>query len=131
MDMKTNYKKSVMKKTVKKLVAVHGSLRNAANATGVSAATLSRLQRGAPPDVETLARICNNTGIQIGEFFAPIKGTRTNSIAGIIKNNNCPLPISVIPNNMGISLCSVDSVSWHKQPDGQLTSLTIKFKPNE
>ena len=40
-----------------------------------------------------------------------------------------PLPIEVIPNHMGINLCSVDSVSWERQPDGQLVSLTIHFIP--
>lgn len=39
----------------------------------------------------------------------------------------CPLPMSVIPNYMGINLCSVESVAWVKQDDGQLVSLTINF----
>ena len=42
----------------------------------------------------------------------------------------CPLPLSVIPNHMGINLCSVDSVAWQKQDDGQLVSLTVNFIPN-
>lgn len=41
----------------------------------------------------------------------------------------CPLPLSVIPNHMGINLCSVESVAWTKQDDGQLVSLTINFNP--
>lgn len=41
----------------------------------------------------------------------------------------CPLPLSVIPNHMGINLCSVESVSWVKQDDGQLVSFIIKFAP--
>lgn len=41
----------------------------------------------------------------------------------------CPLPLSVIPNHMGINLCNVESVSWVKQDDGQLVSLTINFNP--
>ena len=41
----------------------------------------------------------------------------------------CPLNISVIPNYMGINLCSVDAISWQKQEDGQLTNLTIHFIP--
>lgn len=44
---------------------------------------------------------------------------------------HCPLPLTVIPNNMGINLCSVEAVSWHKQADGQLTDLTIHFIPAE
>lgn len=42
----------------------------------------------------------------------------------------CPLPLSVIPNHMGINLCSVESVMWTKQADGQLVSLTINFNPD-
>ena len=42
----------------------------------------------------------------------------------------CPLPLSVIPNHMGINLCSVESVKWVKQEDGQLVSLTINFDPD-
>lgn len=40
-----------------------------------------------------------------------------------------PFPVEVIPNQMGINLCSVDSVSWTKQQDGQIVSLTIHFVP--
>lgn len=42
-----------------------------------------------------------------------------------------PLPLSVIPNNMGINLCSVDSVSWQRTDDGQIVNLTINFLPEE
>lgn len=42
-----------------------------------------------------------------------------------------PLPLAVIPNYMGINLCSVDSVSWTEQEDGQLVSLTIHFTPGD
>lgn len=41
----------------------------------------------------------------------------------------CPLPTNVITNNMGINLCSVDAMSWQKQDDGQLVSITIYFIP--
>lgn len=43
----------------------------------------------------------------------------------------CPLPLSVIPNNMGINLCNVKNVEWFTQDDGQLVSLTINFIPAE
>ena len=46
-----------------------------------------------------------------------------------LNNVECPLPLSVIPNHMGINLCSVESVQWTKQEDGQLVSLTINFNP--
>lgn len=49
----------------------------------------------------------------------------------IDNKEHCPLPLEVIPNNMGINLCSVDAVSWQKRDDGQLTSLTIYFIPEE
>lgn len=42
-----------------------------------------------------------------------------------------PLPLEVIPNYMGINLCSVESISWTKQNDGQLVSLSIHFLPAE
>ena len=48
----------------------------------------------------------------------------------IDNDEKCPLPIEVIPNNMGINLCSVDAISWQKQEDGQLTNLSIHFIPN-
>lgn len=43
--------------------------------------------------------------------------------------SKCPLPLSIIPNNMGINLCAVDKIEWQKQADGQLTYLTIHFRP--
>ena len=49
----------------------------------------------------------------------------------IEKPQDSPLPIEVMPNNMGINLCSVDAISWQKQDDGQLTNLTIHFIPAE
>lgn len=45
------------------------------------------------------------------------------------KRIESPLPLSVIPNHMGINLCSVDGISWTKQTDGQLVNLTIHFLP--
>ena len=55
----------------------------------------------------------------------------TKTVQEIIDNKEyCPIPLGVIPNQMGINLCSVDSISWQKQEDGQLTSLTIYFIPN-
>jgi len=41
-----------------------------------------------------------------------------------------PLDPAVIPNHMGINLCSVEGMSWTRQEDGQLVSLTIHFAPN-
>jgi len=47
-------------------------------------------------------------------------------ISGHVKS---PLPLEIIPNNMGINLCSVDALSWQRQTDGQLVNLTIHFIP--
>ena len=43
---------------------------------------------------------------------------------------DCPLPLKVIPNYMGINLCSVRAISWIKQDDGQLINLVIHFTPD-
>jgi hypothetical protein len=52
------------------------------------------------------------------------------SVKEMVDNKeDSPLPLSVIPNNMGINLNSVEALSWTKQNDGQLVSLTIHFKP--
>ena len=57
--------------------------------------------------------------------------TTFKKVSELIENNESPLPLEVIPNKMGINLCSVDAISWQKQSDGQLTNLTIHFKPEE
>ncbi len=56
--------------------------------------------------------------------------TVTKTIDEIINGEYSPLPINTIPNYMGINLCSVDSLTWTKQDDGQLTNLQINFIPN-
>ena len=40
-----------------------------------------------------------------------------------------PLPLEVIPNYMGINLCSVESIEWDEFDDGQIDKLTINFIP--
>ena len=49
----------------------------------------------------------------------------------LIKSGKSPLPLKVIPNQMGINLSSVESIDWAKQDDGQLIYLTINFIPEE
>lgn len=44
-------------------------------------------------------------------------------------NGKFPLNPSAIPNLMGINLCNVEGMSWTRQDDGQLVSLTIHFLP--
>lgn len=48
----------------------------------------------------------------------------------LIKCNDSPLPLEIIPNYMGINLSSVDAISWQRQGDGQLANLTIHFNPS-
>jgi hypothetical protein len=40
-------------------------------------------------------------------------------------------PINIIPNNMGINLCTVDSIDFESLDDGQLVSVKINFIPEE
>lgn len=47
-------------------------------------------------------------------------------IEGKVKS---PLDVSVIPNHMGINLCSVDSLDVVRLPDGQIVTLAINFLP--
>jgi len=53
--------------------------------------------------------------------------TTTKTINELLNERDCPLPLEVIPNNMGINLCAVNSITWTRQEDGQLVSLTINF----
>jgi len=56
--------------------------------------------------------------------------TVTRSVSDLIDaHEDSPLPLAVIPNHMGINLCSVEAISWTTQDDGQLVSLTIHFIP--
>lgn len=56
--------------------------------------------------------------------------TITKSVTEIIETvTDCPLDLSIIPNTMGINLCSVEAITWTKQEDDQLVSLTIHFIP--
>ena len=57
--------------------------------------------------------------------------TTFKKVEEIVRGESCPLPLEIIPNYMGINLCSVEAISWQKQNDGQLTSLTIHFIPEE
>ena len=45
-------------------------------------------------------------------------------------DSDCPLPISAIPNSMGINLCSVEGITWTRLDDGQVLNLTINFSPD-
>jgi len=41
-----------------------------------------------------------------------------------------PVDLDYFPNVMGINLCSVESETWTRRPDGQLEEVVIKFIPN-
>ena len=41
-----------------------------------------------------------------------------------------PIPLSTMPNQMGINLCSVEGMSWSRLPDRQLLNVTVHFLPN-
>ena len=41
-----------------------------------------------------------------------------------------PIPLEVMPNLMGINLCSVEGMSWSRLTDRQLISVTVHFWPN-
>lgn len=57
--------------------------------------------------------------------------TVTKSVSELLKSKESPIPLSVIPNYMGINLCAVDSVTWTTQEDDQLVNLTINFIPEQ
>lgn len=52
------------------------------------------------------------------------------STADLIENGSI-FPLEIIPNYMGINLCSVRGIRTTRQEDGQLVSLTIEFIPAE
>jgi hypothetical protein len=53
------------------------------------------------------------------------------TVQEIIDGAECPLPLEVIPNKMGINLVSVNGIEWERREDGQLESLKIDFAPAE
>jgi hypothetical protein len=46
-----------------------------------------------------------------------------------IERTGCPIPLGFFPNQMGINLCSVESITWTQRDDGQLVSVSIQFIP--
>lgn len=56
------------------------------------------------------------------------------TITDIIENEDKepkpPLDISYFPNYMGINLCCVEAMAWSRLEDGQLTQMTVYFKPD-
>jgi hypothetical protein len=56
--------------------------------------------------------------------------TITKTVDELLETKASPLPLKVIPNHMGINLCSVESLTWTRQTDGQPVHLAINFLPN-
>lgn len=56
--------------------------------------------------------------------------TTTKTVEELIETNESPISLDVIPNYMGINLCSVEALSWTRLNDGQLVNLTIHFLPD-
>lgn len=54
----------------------------------------------------------------------------TMTVEEVLNEKECPLPLDVITDRMGINLCSVESVTWSKQDDGQLFRVAITFIPD-
>jgi len=87
-----------------------------------------------PSDTTVRKWVLEQFGEKIGEKIGDeATKTFTKKVSDMVAteggDRECPLPLSVIPNYMGINLCSVDSLSWVKQDDEQLVSLTIHFIP--
>jgi hypothetical protein len=57
--------------------------------------------------------------------------TITKTVKEIIDGDYSPLPLSVIPNYMGINLVSVESITWTQREDNQLIDLKINFIPEK
>jgi hypothetical protein len=57
--------------------------------------------------------------------------TTTKTISELLETEDSPLPLEVIPNKMGINLCSVEALTWTRKDDGQLVSMIIHFLPKE
>lgn len=57
--------------------------------------------------------------------------TTTKTITQLLVEKDFFFPLEAIPNHMGINLCSVEALTWTKQDDGQLVSLTIHFIPSQ
>ena len=56
--------------------------------------------------------------------------TITKTVTELIETDESPLPLELIPNHMGINLCSVEKLTWTRQDDDQLVDLTIHFIPS-
>jgi hypothetical protein len=55
--------------------------------------------------------------------------TEFHSMRTELETAKWPIDPAVIPNHMGINLCSVEGISWARREDGQLLSITIHFIP--
>lgn len=76
--MRFKYDGSKLIKAVrtKRLIELDIDVRSAAKQIGTSAATLSRVENGKPPDTLTLASLCDWSGINMSECFVPLKSIK-------------------------------------------------------
>jgi len=58
-------------------------IRAAAGEMGISPATLSRVENGSVPDLDTLRKVCRWLGIDPAEYFGPSSRRRTASDASL------------------------------------------------
>lgn len=55
----------------------------------------------------------------------------TKTVEELLGTGESPAPLlGAVPDRLGINLCSVDSVTWTRQDDGQLVNLIIHFEPD-
>ncbi len=54
----------------------------------------------------------------------------TKTVTELLETKDSPIPLEVFPNHMGINLCAVEALTWVRQDDDQLVSLTVHFKPD-
>jgi transcriptional regulator with XRE-family HTH domain len=63
------FNRAAFSRAVVKHVIGDKSLRKAADAAGVSAATLCRIKQGKAPSREVLAQLCEIMGLSVDTFF--------------------------------------------------------------
>ena len=68
-----NGSKLIKQLRTKMLIEWNITLRQAAKKMGISFATLSRIENGSRPDVDTLATVCYFISLPIQDAFIPVK----------------------------------------------------------
>jgi len=90
-----------------------------------------------PSDEHVTMYVQDSRGDTVDTVVFPAKngprpaGKFVKSVDELISSGESPLPLNVIPNQMGINLCSVESVSWERREDDQLVSVSVQFIPSD